>query len=169
MKLVVHRPSARGAFRGQRGAVDSHIFEQMVVERRKFVMRLLIAVADEHGGARVASVAVKAYARVVAAWKLRNKEAADLIAVAPRTWSRMKSPQWSGQMSQDQLMRVSAITGLYKALHLYFSDDLADKWVSLDNTGPLFAGKTPTEKMIEGGLPAIMETRDYVDALRGGV
>ena len=123
---------------------------------------------NRHDSSRVASVAAKAYARVVAAWKLKNGEAAELIAVSPRTWSRMKSLEWSGSLSKDQLARVSAIIGLYKALHLYFSDELADRWIALDNAGPTFAGKTPTEKMLDGGLPAIMETRDYVDALRGG-
>ena len=121
-----------------------------------------------HDRERVAGVAAKAFARIAAAWKLRNQEAAALIAVSPRTWSRMKSHNWQGGLSQDQLMRISAVTGLYKALHIYFSDDLADRWVALQNSGPLFAGRTPTAKMIDGGLPAIMETRDYVDALRGG-
>jgi uncharacterized protein (DUF2384 family) len=124
---------------------------------------------DHSDSERVAGVAAKAYARVVEAWKLRNEDAAELIAVSPRTWSRMKSRNWSGRLSKDQLMRVSAIVGLYKALHLYFSDALADRWVTMDNTGPAFAGKAPAEKMIDGGLPAILETRDYVDALRGGV
>lgn len=124
---------------------------------------------DRYDGDVVDGVAAKAYARVVAAWRLRNDEAAELIAVSPRTWSRMKSNDWSGRLSKDQLMRVSATVGLYKALHLYFSDELADRWVSLDNAGPTFAGKTPAEKMMAGGLPAILETRDYVDALRGGM
>ncbi|MGF1627397.1 MAG: antitoxin Xre/MbcA/ParS toxin-binding domain-containing protein, partial [Alphaproteobacteria bacterium] len=93
----------------------------------------------------------------------------ELIAVSPRTWSRMKTQSWTGQLSKDQLMRVSAITGLYKALHLYFGDALADRWVTLDNAGPIFGGRSPAERMIEGGLPAIIEARDYVDALRGGV
>lgn len=117
---------------------------------------------------RVASVAAKAYARIVDAWGLNNQVAAGLIAVSPRTWARMKTGEWTGRLNRDQLMRVSAITGLYKALHLYFSDALADRWVRLRNSGPMFAGREPVETMIEGGLPAIMETRNYVDALRGG-
>ena len=111
----------------------------------------------------------QAYGRIVEAWELSNKVAAELIAVSPRTWARMKSGNWTGQLNRDQLMRISAITGLYKALHLYFSDQLADRWVGMRNTGPLFGGREPTELMIDGGLPAIMETRNYVDALRGGV
>lgn len=117
---------------------------------------------------KVANVAAKAYARIAAAWKLTNLVAADLIDVSPRTWARMKTGDWAGTLKQDQLLRISAATGLYKALHLYFSDPLADRWVGLDNSGPAFGGRSPIEIMVEGGLPAMLETRNYVDALRGG-
>lgn len=129
----------------------------------------------------MAAVAAKAYGRIVVAWKLNNHAAAALVAVSPRTWSRMKQgagtkqgagvkgKAWSGRLSRDQLLRISALTGLYKALHLYFNDSLADRWVMLPNQGPLFGGRTPLAVMIEGGLPAILDIRTYVDALRGGV
>lgn len=118
---------------------------------------------------RIPGVAAKAYANIAELWKLRNDEAADLIDVSPRTWSRIKGGAWSGHLSKDQMMRISGITGLYKALHLYFSDGLADEWVSLANTGPSFGGRAPKDVMIDSGLPMILRTRDYVDALRGGV
>ena len=117
----------------------------------------------------VARVAAKAYRRIAEAWRLRNADAAALIDVSARTWGRMKAEDWSGDLKQDQLLRISGLTGLYKALHLYFSDELADRWINLANDGPLFRGRAPREVMTEGGLPAILEARDYVDALRGGV
>ena len=67
------------------------------------------------------------------------------------------------------MLRASALVGLYKGLHLYFGADLADTWVSLPNRGPLFQGNSPVDFMTAGGLPAIMETRDYVDSVRGGL
>jgi uncharacterized protein (DUF2384 family) len=118
---------------------------------------------------RVASVAVRAFARIADAWVLKNDVAAELVGASVRTWGRMKKPNWSGRLSKDQLLRISALVGLYKGLHLYFSDALADRWVGLPNTGPLFAGHPPIDRMLAGGLPVIMEARDYVDALRGGV
>ena len=114
-------------------------------------------------------VAIKAYVRLVRAWKLTNPIAGKLISVSPRTWTRMKDGTWSGSLNQDQSMRLSAIIGLYKALHLYFSGNIADSWVTLPNKGPLFSGRKPVDVMIEGGLPIMMDTRNYVDALRGGV
>jgi len=119
--------------------------------------------------ADVDQVALKAYRRLVETWGLSNDEAAALVDAPDRTWGRMKKPGWSGRLSQDQRLRLSALVGLYKGLHLYFSEALADRWIRLDNDGPLFRGATPLRHMIDGGLPAILQTRTYVDALRGGV
>lgn len=124
---------------------------------------------DNYDDERVSQVAAKAYARIADIWKLNNTIAADLISVSPRTWARMKSGNWSGKLNRDQLMRVSAITGIYKGLHLYFSDGLADQWTRLRNTGPLFSGHAPIDIMLEGGLASLLDTRNYIDALRGGV
>ena len=122
-----------------------------------------------HGNTEVAAVAAKACVRLAEAWKRRNEDAASLLDVSARTWNRMKTGDWSGRLSRDQLLRASGIVGLYKALHLYFGEALADEWVRLPNAGPAFANRKPLESMIDGGLPAILSTRDYVDALRGGV
>lgn len=121
------------------------------------------------GRGRMAEAGLNAYRRLTDIWRLTNEEAAALIDVADRTWARMKKPGWTGRISQDQLLRLSALVGLYKGLHLYFADRLADDWPGRPNDGPLFGGARPVDWMIAGGLPAIMAARDYVDALRGGV
>ncbi len=121
------------------------------------------------GSASPHQVAVKALARVFKAWRVPMPDAAKLAGVSERTWSRMKNEEWAGDLSQDQLLRASALIGLYKGLHLYFSDTLADEWPKLPNRGPLFQGQSPVAFMIEGGQPAIMATREYIDAVRGGM
>lgn len=117
----------------------------------------------------VDAVAVKAYRRLVGFWNLKDDKAAALADTTKRTWSRMKKADWQGALSQDQRLRLSALIGLYKGLHLYFSDDLADRWINLPNDGPVFRGETPLGYMLAGGLPAILKVRHYVDALRGGM
>ncbi|WP_372616865.1 antitoxin Xre-like helix-turn-helix domain-containing protein [Falsiroseomonas sp.] len=121
----------------------------------------------DHAGADL--VAVKAMQRVFAAWRITTAEAARLVGVSERTWSRMRSAAWSGSLDDDQLDRASALIGIYKALHLYFGEELADRWVRMPNRGPLFGGAAPAAYMQAGGLPAILATRDYLDALRGGL
>lgn len=132
-------------------------------------MQALAHTASTETPPSIGDVAVKAAVRVVKAWRLTAAEAATLLAVSPRTFARMKDGTHAGDLNQDQLTRVSALVGLYKGLHLYFDDDLANRWPRLPNTGPLFSGQTPVAYMQERGLPALLEVRAYVDAIRGGV
>ncbi len=118
---------------------------------------------------RLTAAAVKAVLRLVQAWGGDNAEGAALLGVSTSTWDRMKAGAWNGTLSQDQLTRASVLIGVFKGLHLLFADSMADRWPQLPNRGPIFASKSPVEAMIEGGIPRMLETRLYIDALRGGV
>jgi hypothetical protein len=115
------------------------------------------------------SVGLKAYGRVADAWSLTVREAAALADMSESTWKRARSPSYSGDLTKDQLLRLSALIGLYKGLELYFDAPLSHEWVTLPNTGPLFGGQRPLDAMMDGGLPKIIDVRTYVDALRGGL
>lgn len=119
--------------------------------------------------ARLTGPAVKAVLRAIEAWQGSNAEGAALLGVSASTWDRMKAGKWDGVLSQDQLTRSSALIGLYKGLHLLFADSMADRWPKLPNSGPIFARLTPIQAMIAGGIPRMLETRLYIDALRGGL
>ncbi|MFW8635690.1 antitoxin Xre-like helix-turn-helix domain-containing protein [Cribrihabitans pelagius] len=118
--------------------------------------------------AELTAVALKAYARAAGAWGLTLKEAAALADMSESTWKRARKPGFSGELTKDQLLRLSAIIGIYKSLELYFSEPLARAWITRPNTGPLFGGARPVDTAIEGGLPQILNIRTYLDALRGG-
>ncbi|MBA4307708.1 antitoxin Xre-like helix-turn-helix domain-containing protein [Sphingorhabdus buctiana] len=118
---------------------------------------------------RLTAAAVKAVLRLVQAWGSDNAEGAALLGVSPSTWDRMKAGTWNGTLNQDQLTRASALIGVFKGLHLLFADGMADRWPRLPNRGPIFASKSPIAAMIEGGIPRMLETRLYIDALRGGL
>ena len=125
--------------------------------------------SGEGDRARLTGSAIKAMLRIAEAWKTSNAEGAALLGVSASTWDRMKAGTWDGTLSQDQLTRASALIGLYKGLHLLFANDLADRWPRLVNREPLFGIRSPVEAMIEGGIPRMLETRQYIDALRGGL
>ncbi|WP_323039631.1 MbcA/ParS/Xre antitoxin family protein [Gemmobacter sp.] len=118
--------------------------------------------------ARINAVALKAYARVVDAWGLNTREAAALADMSESTWKRAKKPNFAGELTKDQLLRLSAVIGIYKSLDLYFAPPLARGWVTRPNAGPLFGGSRPVDTAIDGGLPQILAVRTYLDALRGG-
>ena len=118
--------------------------------------------------AELTAVALKAYARVAEAWGLSHRESAGLADMSESTWKRARKPGFSGELTKDQLLRLSAVIGIYKALELYFSDPIARSWITRANAGPLFGNARPIDTAIDGGLPQILAIRTYLDALRGG-
>lgn len=126
--------------------------------------------ADAATRERLTPAGVDGMVRLSEIWRLTSAETCALLGdVSERTWFRMKKGDWSGSLSQDVLTRISAVVGLFKALRLLFSEPLCDEWVRLPNNGPLYRGRRPLDVMIEGGIPAMLEVRRHIDALRGGL
>ena len=117
----------------------------------------------------MASVALKAFDRIATRWDLTIAQAAALADMSESTWKRARKPANSVDLTHDQLLRLSAIIGIYKSLELYFGEEIARTWPALQNLGPLFHGATPIETMIDQGLPQFLQVRNYLDALRGGM
>jgi uncharacterized protein (DUF2384 family) len=113
-------------------------------------------------------VALKAFGNVMAEWGIPISEAAALADMSESTWKRAKKPGYTGELTHDQVLRLSAVIGIYKALKLYFSEPIAKRWMTLPNDGPLFGGARPIDTMIRDGLPQFLQVRTYLDALRGG-
>lgn len=128
-----------------------------------------LRLAAEHAVLDRQAVALKAFARVAESWSLTVKEAAALADMSESTWKRARKANYAGALTHDQMLRLSALIGLFKSLELYFNPVLSRSWVKLANQGPQFDGHRPLDTMIAGGLPKIMLVRGYVDALRGGM
>jgi hypothetical protein len=124
--------------------------------------------ADEKDRVRLSRVALDAYVKLAEQWELTNQDAATLLGVSGSSWDRVKGGNRPA-LNQDQLTRISAMVGVYKGLHLLFADDMADRWVRLPNSGPLFGKQTPIKAMIGGGIPQMLDVRRYIDAVRGGL
>jgi hypothetical protein len=118
---------------------------------------------------RLTPTALKAFRNLVAAWTLTGDDAAQLVGVSPSTWDRISADGWHQTLSQDQLTRISALVGIFKGLHLLFTDEMADRWPHLPNSGPLFENLSPIEAMQQGGIPLMLDVRQHIDALRGGL
>jgi hypothetical protein len=71
-------------------------------------------------------------------------------------------------LDADTLLRVSYLVGIFKALHVLHGEALADRWVRLPNTNPIFGGDPPLAYMRRGGIPAMQTVRRLLDARRGG-
>ena len=117
---------------------------------------------------RLSPAALKAFFTIMARWKVRDEDARALLGgVTNGPFYEMKRHP-DRTLDTDRLTRVSYLVGIFKALGILHSDALADAWVQRPNTNPLFAGLTPLDYMIRGGLPAIQNVRRLLDARRAG-
>ncbi|GAB4124235.1 MAG: hypothetical protein Kow00104_08670 [Rhodothalassiaceae bacterium] len=145
------------------------MIQAIPLDRRLGAGPVPMGFADERERKRLNAIALEALRRLFRAWGVGNAEAAALLGVSGSTWDRIKAGRWTGTLGQDQMTRASALIGLYKGLHLLFADGMADRWPGLPNRAAPFAGRSPIATMIEGGIPLMLETRNYIDALRGGL
>lgn len=120
-------------------------------------------------GSDASAVIVTAVAHMARLWGLSDADAAALFDVSPATWSRIKAGSFKGRLDQDKRTRASLLLGIFKGLRLLFNGPLTCGWPQKANAGPLFQGKTPVRVMIEGGIPALLQVRQHLDALRGGL
>lgn len=61
--------------------------------------------------AQINAVALKAYARLADACGLSLKEAAGLTDMSESTWKRAKKPDFAGELTKDQLLRIARQSG----------------------------------------------------------
>jgi hypothetical protein len=117
---------------------------------------------------RLSRPALKAFFNIMARWKVRDEGArAVLGGVSNGPFTRMKrNPE--RVIDADRLTRISYLIGMFKALHILHSRSLADEWVQMPNSNPIFSGRTPLAYIIRGGLPAMQTVRRLLDARRAG-
>jgi hypothetical protein len=102
-------------------------------------------------------------------WSIRDEDARELLGgVTNGPFYEMKKNPDGKILDVDRLYRISYLTGIFKALNILHSEQLADRWVQLPNQNRMFGGHTPLEYMLKGGLPAMQNVRRLLDARRGG-
>jgi hypothetical protein len=117
---------------------------------------------------RLSGPALKAFFNIIAKWKVRDEDARRLLGgVTNGPYYEIKRKP-DRMLDTDKLARISYLIGIYKALNILHGKRLADQWVHLPNTNPIFAGVTPLAYMMRGGLPALQTVRRLLDARRAG-
>jgi hypothetical protein len=122
---------------------------------------------------KLSPVAIRAFFRLASHWKLRDEDARGLIGgVSNGSFYQLKrgaKAQGVKTLDQDKLTRVSLLVSIFKALNILYGTKLADAWVQLPNTNPIFGGETPLAYMLKGGVPSMLRVRQLLDARRGGL
>ena len=129
----------------------------------------VIDLNDKAARERLSKSALQGFFKLAQAWKLRDEDACILLGgVSSSAFYEWKKKP-GRVLEVDRITRISYLLGIYKALHILYGDKLADEWVHLPNTNPIFAGRSPLAYMLGGGLLAMQSVRKLLDARRGGL
>jgi hypothetical protein len=141
---------------------------------RQPALQTIPAIPPAHRGdpkvrRQMSAPAMRTFLRIAEAWSLTGNEQRALLGwPAEATFYKYKAGQVAS-LSYDTLMRISLTIGIYKALHILYPEaPLANGWVRLPNTNPLFGGRPALALMTEGGIDGLSQVRRLLDGRRGG-
>ena len=117
---------------------------------------------------RLTPAAIEGLIRIAKHWKLRDEDTRALLGGMSSGSFYVLKNRAAKTLDEDQLTRISLLIGIYKALHILYSQKLADAWMALPNTNPMFRGDSPLDYLKKGGIPASVRVRQLLDARRGG-
>jgi uncharacterized protein (DUF2384 family) len=117
---------------------------------------------------KLSPAAIAAFFKIAELWELNNDEAMSLLGGVShgRFYALKRTGQ--GELTQDELTRVSLLIGIFKALNILFSHELANQWVRRPNSNALFHNEPPRILMTLGGVPGLLTVRRLLDSRRGG-
>lgn len=113
----------------------------------------------------MAAPGLRTFFRICDKWRASPEQQALILGCRDGTtfdtWRRGDY----ASVSEDVLIRISYVLGIYKALHTIFPDERnADAWVTAPNNAPLFAGRSAIDLMVERGVGGLASVRSYLDA-----
>ena len=127
-----------------------------------------VELSSKANRSRLSPSAIKGLLRIARHWDLRDDDTRALLGgLSSGSFYSMKN-QAAKVLDEDQLTRISLLVGIYKALNILYSEKLADAWMALPNTNPMFGGDSPLHYVKKGGIPAFLRVRQLLDARRGG-
>ena len=137
--------------------------------KSRFEPAVLVDLNSRAERERLSKSALMGFFKLAASWQIRDEDARELLGgLSSSAWYEWKKNP-ARVLEVDRITRISYLLGIYKALHILYGDKLADEWVQLPNTNPIFNGRTPLAYMLGGGLLAMQTVRRLLDARRGGL
>lgn len=112
--------------------------------------------------------AMKAFVRMMGEWGMTQNEGCAILGDVPIATYKKWASGNVGTLSRDQLERIGVTLGIYKGLSLIFNDEGGRlRWFKSKNHDYAFKGKSPAERMIDGGMSDLYAVREYLNGMRG--
>jgi hypothetical protein len=133
-----------------------------------FAWDVAVDLSGKENRRRLSPAAIRGLLQIAEHWELKDEDTRALLGgMSSGSFYALKSGA-AKTLSEDQLTRVSLLLGIFKALNILYSRKLADAWMGLPNTNPMFGGEAPLSYVRKGGIPALVRVRQFLDARRGG-
>jgi len=117
---------------------------------------------------RLSPAGIRAFLRIAQKWGVKDQDARALLGgISSGSFYALKKAPARRTLDQDALTRISLLIGIFKALNILYSQRLADAWMTLANSNPIFRGSTPLDYILRLGVPGMIEVRQLLDARRG--
>lgn len=114
--------------------------------------------------------ALRIFFNIMMKWEVKDEDARRLLGgISNGPFYELKRNPARKILTADQMLRISYLVGIYKALNILHNKKLADRWIHLPNSNRMFHGETPLFYMIKGEQPAMQNVRRLLDARRGGM
>ena len=133
-----------------------------------FQWDLAVDLSRKENRVRLSPSAIRGMLRLARHWRLRDEDTRVLLGGMSNGSFYGLKQRSSRTLDEDQLTRISLLVGIYKALNILYSAKLADAWMTLPNSNPMFGGDEPLRYAKSGGIPALLRIRQLLDARRGG-
>ena len=99
-------------------------------------------------------------------WHLTRAEREAILGLPRSTYTRLRAHPDRAALDRNTLERISHVFGIYKALHVLFSDDeRADSWIDRPSTA--FGGQPARQRLTTGLVSDLAAVRRHLDAARG--
>lgn len=124
---------------------------------------------EAHDNAAISAAVMRTMPNIALEWECPDAEMAALLGLEVATYRAWSSDPSQATLDPEQRERASLLLGIYKALvNLFPQPDRQRRWLHHPNQGTLFQGSAPIERLRHGGLAALRELREHLDAERQG-
>ena len=127
--------------------------------------------ADPERIARRNALGLREAFAIAAHWQINQEQLARLLGSVPRSLQRWrKQADETGQLplSADTVERISYLLGIHKALQILLpTPDNQRLWLRNGNSGPVFNGQPPLERLLGGQVADLYVVRGVLDGARG--
>lgn len=123
-----------------------------------------VDLSDPSERERLSSAAARAFFNIIDIWEVRTADARRLLGGMPSSSFFALKKGGRQTLDEGRLFRISYLIGIFNALNILYSEELADRWMSLPNKNRVFGGLAPLEYLMRGGLPAFATVRKLLEA-----